>query len=195
MRIRLLNSDTMLSVPYQRNGRSGAQEQDYFDLKLYPTDVSEIPELFGLPEFKSLIHTINERESIFRTVGCGRLIATNSDPVLTKKFETYFDLVFEVFSLNTEKSNHILFFNRLESFSHDFNLPDSVSILSEICPTYFSLHDCHGWRTVIGVAGLGRQEKEARAAWHLGLELLKSFFASESVANARLLKQGFRTIS
>ena len=117
------------------------------------------------------------------------------DARFKKRLVSYLDLAFEILSLNGEQENYHQLFRRFLEFAAPFQLPGNVSVLFEISPTYFADHQFQGWRGCVWNAGIGRTDTEARAAWHLGVEVFKHFISTESAQWKDLLRRGFKTIS
>ena len=195
MKTRLEETDEPLCLPYTPERRQDGLNHGYFDLKRHPRHIREVPELYGWPELEDLVRTANHHDSLFRTLGCEVLLMEFDDPALNKRLVSYVDIAFEILSLNGEKENYHQLFRRFEEFSTPFQLPGNVSVLFEICPTYFAAHQFKGWRATIWNAGIGRSDTEARAAWHLGVEVFKHFIVTESAEWSDLLGRGFKTIS
>jgi hypothetical protein len=195
MRMRLEETEEYLCLPYAAERRPDGVNHGYFDLKRNPRHIAEVPEIYGWPELEDVITIANHSDSIFRTLGCEIVLIDFDDPKLKKRLVSYVDLAFEILSLNEEKENYYQLFRRLEEFAAPFQLPGNVSVLFEICPTRFAAHQFDGWRVTLWNAGIGRSDSEARAAWHLGVEVFKEFISTESAQCADLLRNGFKTIS
>lgn len=193
-RLRLEETEEHLRLPYSVERRPDGVNHGYFDLKRNPRHISEVPEIYGWPELEDIIETANRRDSIFRTIGCEIVLMDLDDPKLKKRLVSYVDLAFEVLSLNGEKENYYQLFRRLEEFAAPFQLPGNVSLLFEICPTSFAEHQFQGWRVSLWNAGVGRSDSEARAAWHLGVEVVRHFISTESAQWGNMLRRGFKTI-
>jgi hypothetical protein len=195
MRMRLEETEEYLCLPYAAERRPDGVNHGYFDLKRNPLRIAEVPEIYGWPELESVIKTANHHDSLFRTLGCEIVLMDFDDLRLKKRLVSYVDIAFEILSLNGEKENYHQLFRRLEQFAAPFQLPGNVSIIFEICPTRFDAHQFQGWRVTLWNAGVGRSDSEARAAWHLGVEVFKHFISTESAQWGDLLSRGFKTIS
>ena len=195
MKIRLEETGEYLCVPYTPERSSEGVNHGYFDLKRHPRHISEVTELYGWPELEDMVRVANRADSLFRTLGCEVVLMEFDDPSLSKRLVSYVDLAFEILSLNGEKENYHQLFRRFAEFAAPFQLPGNVSVLFEVCPTYFAVHQFQGWRVTLWNAGIGRSDTEARAAWHLGVEVFKHFIVTESAQFRDLLTRGFQTIS
>ena len=195
MTLRLEETNEYLCLPYNIERRFDGINHGYFDLKRIPRLIAEVPELYGWPEMEEMVGTINHSDSLFRTLGCAIALMDFADPRLKKRLVSYVDIAFEILSLNAEKENYRRLFQRFEEFATPFQLPGNVSILFEICPTLFADHQFHGWRVTLWNAGLGRTDTEARAAWHLGIEVVRDFITTENAQWGYLMRNGFKTIS
>lgn len=196
MKMRLEETEAYLCLPYAAERSHDRVNHGYFDLRRNPIRISEVPELDGWPELAEMVRIANDRDSLFRTLGCEVvLMDLDDDPMLQKKLVSYVDIAFEILSLNTEKENYYRLYRRFGEFASPLQLPGNVSILFEICPTYFAAHEFQGWRVTLWNAGTGRTDGEVRAAWHLGVEVFKDFITTESARWADLLHGEFQTIS
>ena len=195
MNLRLEESNEYLCLPYSVERRFDGVNHGYFDIKRNPRLIAEVPELYNWPEMEEMIGTINDGDGLFRTLGCAVALMDFDDPRLKKRLVSYVDIAFEILSLNAEKENYRHLFQRFEEFATPLQLPGNVSILFEICPTLFVAHQFHGWRVTLWNAGLGRTDSESRAAWHLGVEVVRDFIATENAQWGDLMRNGFKTIS
>ena len=195
MKMRLEETSEYLCLPYAPERRPDGVNHGYFDLKRHPRHIGEVTELYGWPELEDMVRAANHRESLFRTLGCEVVVMDFDDDRLKKRLVSYVDIAFEILSLNGEKENYHHLFRRFEEVATPFQLPGNLSILFEICPTYFAVHQFQGWRATLWNAGIGRTDTEARAAWHLGVEVFKHFISTESAQWKDLLRRGFKTIS
>lgn len=195
MKMRLEETEEYLCLPYTAERKYDRVNHGYFDLKRNPSHIREIPELDGWPELAEMVRIVNDHDSLFRTLGCEVVLMDFDDPMPKKRLVSYVDIAFEILSLNTEKENYHRLYRRFGEFASPLQLPGNVSILFEICPTYFAAHQFQGWRVTLWNAGSGRTDGEIRAAWHLGVEVCKDFIATESAQWVDLLHSGFQTIS
>ena len=195
MKIRMEETGEYLCLPYAAERGHDHVNHGYFDLKRNPSHIREVPELYGWPELAEMVRIANDHDSLFRTLGCEVVSMDFDDSVLKKRLVSYVDIAFEILSLNTEKENYHRLYQRFGEFASPLQLPGNVSILFEICPTYFAAHQFQGWRLTLWNAGVGRTDGEVRAAWHLGVEVFKDFIATESARWVDLLHSGYKTIS
>ena len=197
MRIEYARSTSLIGIPYGPVDRpNGDRCHGFFDLKANPALIDAVPELGDIPELKAFVRELNHPRSIVRSLACEKSISPFDDPVVKFKLTSFVRICFEILSWNYDEKNYELLFTMLNEGAARAKkeIADFVIVELKLDPAVFAVHGTTGWSMTLWVNGWGPTEKDAKAYWMIGIQMLQDFFASQRTMFGAELDKGLPTV-
>ena len=158
--------DDVLEVPW-----TGAAEPSvrYWDLKLHPQKISELPECQGLPALADCLAKVNSAASRLRSAKCDVWHSTDLaederlDFDLPYKTGSYLDVTFEDFKLRQDLEAHAGLAEKLQRKLSALRVQAQMEIVLRRC--LFHPEEEWGYSLTLFVHGYGSTQVEATAEW------------------------------
>jgi len=168
--------DDTLDMPWT----GGADGPRYYDLKLHPEFLSEIPEAQRIWELREFLATINSTTSSLETAKCDAWFTTEIHPHEemfggSGKFASYVDLLFSDDSLRFSFDEHEQFVGRLVALLKKApEISAAAELIIRRCYYQESADVRDGLYITFYLFGYGNDEAQARQHWAIGLKLVQN---------------------
>lgn len=179
---------TFANVPYaaEKKRTDGSRNSGFFDVKKYPGQLKNIPEIKEWPELKELIEQINLNSNL-STFGCDTGIdAVPGSPYM--QVWSFLNLHFDDMSQNESEEEY---FKLIGDFLYYSSTDNEENTVVEFITSPTNYHDkdkfkkgatpsektklFQGWSLNCKVVGIGINNIEARGRWQYGMDKVTNF--------------------
>jgi hypothetical protein len=148
----------------------------YWDLKLFPEKIAELPECRAFPALRACLAKINSPSSTVRTAKCDVWRTTDlakderMDFNLPYKTGSYLDVIFDDVELRKERDACVRFAENLRSRLSALRAQAQMEIILRRC--LFHPEEAWGYALTFFVHAYGSTPAEAVAEWRRAMEAL-----------------------